>query len=96
VTDFVSKSHPTQSTRSCTVAISQTTEKRKDGRLFHLSTPKKNFQSFAVMCRKPHVASSICLRTTIFQNPEWTLWTHYILNWVYNNTHALTGSVIYA
>jgi hypothetical protein len=36
---------------------------------------KKNFQSFAVICRKPHVASSICLRATIFQNPEWTLWT---------------------
>jgi hypothetical protein len=25
---------------------------------------------------KPHVASSICLRATIFENPEWTLWTH--------------------
>jgi hypothetical protein len=25
---------------------------------------------------KPHVASSICLRATIFQNPKWTLWTH--------------------
>jgi hypothetical protein len=30
-------------------------------------------------CRKPHVASSICLRATIFQNPEWALWTHCIL-----------------
>jgi hypothetical protein len=39
---------------------------------------KKNFQSFAVICRKPHVASSIYLRATIFQNPEWTLWTHCI------------------
>jgi hypothetical protein len=29
--------------------------------------------------RKPHVASSICLRATIFQNPEWTLWTHCII-----------------
>jgi hypothetical protein len=36
----------------------------------------KNFQSFTVICRKPHVASSICLRATIFQNPEGTLWTH--------------------
>jgi hypothetical protein len=27
--------------------------------------------------RKPHVASPICLRATIFQNPEWTLWTQY-------------------
>jgi hypothetical protein len=27
--------------RSSTVAISQTTEKRKDGRLFHLSASKK-------------------------------------------------------
>jgi hypothetical protein len=26
--------------------------------------------------RKPHVASPICLRVTIFQNPEGTLWTH--------------------
>jgi hypothetical protein len=26
--------------------------------------------------RKPHVTSSICLRATIFQNPEWTLWTY--------------------
>jgi hypothetical protein len=31
------------------------TEKCKDGRLFHLSASKKNFQSFAVICRKPHV-----------------------------------------
>ena len=36
----------------------------------------KNFQGFTVICRKPHVASSICLRPTIFQNPEGTLWTH--------------------
>jgi hypothetical protein len=40
---------------------------------------KKNFQSFTVICRKSHVASSICLRATIFQNPEGTLWTHCIL-----------------
>jgi hypothetical protein len=39
----------------------------------------KNFHSFAVICHKPHVATSICLRATIFQNPEWTLWTHCIL-----------------
>jgi hypothetical protein len=32
---------------------------------------KKNFQSFTVICRKPHVASSICLRPTIFRNPDW-------------------------
>jgi hypothetical protein len=31
---------------------------------------KKDFQSFAVISRKPHVARSICLRTTIFQNRE--------------------------
>jgi hypothetical protein len=36
----------------------------------------KNFQSFTVICRKPHMASSICLRATIFQIPEGTLWTH--------------------
>jgi hypothetical protein len=39
---------------------------------------KKNFQSFTVICCKPHVASSLCLRATIFQNPEGTLWTHCI------------------
>jgi hypothetical protein len=39
---------------------------------------KKNFQSFTVVCRKPHVASSICLRATVFQNPEGILWTHCI------------------
>jgi hypothetical protein len=54
----------------------QLTEKRKDGHLFHLLTAKKTFQSFTVICLKPHVASSICLRATIFQNPEGTLWTH--------------------
>jgi hypothetical protein len=42
----------------------------------HLVGGKKNFQSFTVICRKLHVASSICLRATIFQNPEGTLWTH--------------------
>jgi hypothetical protein len=57
----------------------QLTEKRKDGRLFHLSYQKKNFQSFAVICRKPHVASSICLRATSFQNPEWILLAHCII-----------------
>jgi hypothetical protein len=38
----------------------------------------KNFQSFTVIFRKLHVASSICLRATIFQNPEGTLWTRCI------------------
>jgi hypothetical protein len=33
--------HPTQRARSCTVAISQLTEKRKDGRLCHLLAAKK-------------------------------------------------------
>jgi hypothetical protein len=37
---------------------------------------QKNFQSFTVICSKPHVASSICLRATIFQKPEGALWTH--------------------
>jgi hypothetical protein len=73
--------HPTQRARSCTVAISQLTEKRKDDRLCHLLAAKKNFQSFTVICRKPHVASSICLRATIFQNPEGTLWTHCMSAW---------------
>jgi hypothetical protein len=30
-----------------------------------------------MICQKPHVDSSICLRATIFQKPEGTLWTHY-------------------
>jgi hypothetical protein len=54
----------------------QVTETRKDGLVFHMSASGKNFQSFAVICRKTHVAGSICLRATIFQNPECTLWTH--------------------
>jgi hypothetical protein len=41
---------------------------------------KKHFQIFTVICVKPHVASSICLRATIFQIPEGTLWTHCMLN----------------
>jgi hypothetical protein len=39
----------------------------------------KNFQSFPMICRKPHMASSIYLRATIFQNPEGTLGTHCII-----------------
>jgi hypothetical protein len=42
----------------------------------NLLAPKENFQSFTMICRKPHVAISICLRATIFENPEGTLWTH--------------------
>jgi hypothetical protein len=37
---------------------------------------KKTFKSFTMICRKPHMASSICLCATIFQKPEGTLWTH--------------------
>jgi hypothetical protein len=44
----------------------------------------KNFQSFTVICRKPHVAGSICLRAKIFQNPEGTLWTHCIFSLHYS------------
>jgi hypothetical protein len=29
-----------------------------------------------MICRKMHMTRSICLRATIFQNPEGTLWTH--------------------
>jgi hypothetical protein len=36
----------------------------------------KEFRSFFMIRRKPHVACSICLRAKIFQNPEETLWTH--------------------
>jgi hypothetical protein len=37
---------------------------------------RKNFQSFTIICRKPHIAISICLRATTFQNSEGTLWTY--------------------
>jgi hypothetical protein len=40
---------------------------------------KKKFHSFTIICRKPHVASAINLRVSIFQNPQWTLWTHCII-----------------
>jgi hypothetical protein len=57
----------------------------------------KNFQSFTVICRKPHVASSICLRAKIFQNPEETLWTHCRwknnFQWANVNICALISSV---
>jgi hypothetical protein len=33
-----------------------------------------------MICRKPHVAGSICLRANIFQNPEGILWTHCTLS----------------
>jgi hypothetical protein len=36
----------------------------------------KKLQSFTMICRRPHMAISICLRATIFQNPEGTLWIH--------------------
>jgi hypothetical protein len=55
------------------------TEKRTDGRLCHIIAAEENFQSFTMICRKPHVASSICLHAIIFQNPEGTLWTHYMI-----------------
>jgi hypothetical protein len=31
----------------------------------------KNFQNLCMICPKPHVAISICLRATIFQTPKW-------------------------
>jgi hypothetical protein len=42
-------------------------------------------------CRKPHVASSICLRATIFQNSEGPLWINCISSvtvswWLINYT----------
>jgi hypothetical protein len=40
----------------------------------------ENFQSFTMICRQPFVASLICLRATIFQNPEGTLWSHFIID----------------
>jgi tRNA(Met) C34 N-acetyltransferase TmcA len=40
-----------------------------------------------MICRKPHVASSISLRTTIFQNPDKTLWIH--CSFVYVTLHCV-------
>jgi hypothetical protein len=51
------------------------TEKRKDDCLCHLLAAKK-VKNFTMICRKQHMVSSICLRATIFRNPEGTLWTH--------------------
>jgi hypothetical protein len=42
----------------------------------------KNFQSFNMICRKLHMASSICLNATIFQNPEGTLRIHYMFRFL--------------
>jgi hypothetical protein len=53
----------------------QLTEKRKYGRMCHMLAAMKNSQSFSMICRKPHMASSICLRAIIFQNSAGTLWT---------------------
>jgi hypothetical protein len=58
------------------------------------------FQSFTVFCRKPNLASSICLRATIFQNPEGTLWTHCITRsssrrrWYHRDGRAERVSVV--
>jgi hypothetical protein len=50
----------------------QLTENRKDGRLYHLLAAEKVPEFIMIYC-KPHMASSICLRATIFQNTEGTL-----------------------
>ena len=42
--------------------------------------PEDTVRGWLVISHKPHVASSILLRATIFQNPEGTLWTHCIIN----------------
>ncbi|PNF41594.1 hypothetical protein B7P43_G11562 [Cryptotermes secundus] len=42
------------------------------------ATKGELIESFTMICHKPHVASSICLRDTIIQNPDGTLWTHCI------------------
>jgi hypothetical protein len=58
----------------------QLTEKRKDGRdgrWCNLLAPR-NFRSFTMICRKLHLVCSNFLRSTIFQNPEGTLWSHCI------------------
>jgi hypothetical protein len=53
----------------------QLTEKRNDGRLCHLLVAKILLE-FHYDLPQTHMASSICLRATIFQNREGTLWTH--------------------
>jgi hypothetical protein len=47
-----------------------------------------------MICPKPHVASSICLRATIFQNPEGTLRTHCTLN-LWDITTTFSAVVIF-
>ncbi|PNF42443.1 hypothetical protein B7P43_G09591, partial [Cryptotermes secundus] len=47
--------------------------------LHDLKTRIRSAISFTMICSKPRVASSICLRATIFQNADGTLWTHCII-----------------
>jgi hypothetical protein len=56
---------------------------------------RKNFQSSTVICRKPHVASSICLRATIFQNPKGLCGhTVYTLAYFFSTHVSLSVSVL--
>ncbi|PNF37690.1 hypothetical protein B7P43_G11716, partial [Cryptotermes secundus] len=39
-------------------------------------TKGAHIEMFTMICRKPHVASSVSSRNTIFQNPDATSWTY--------------------
>jgi hypothetical protein len=54
----------------------------------------KNFRTFTMICRKPHVASSICLRATIFQNPEGTLWTDCVYSSTLRKNRMITNAFL--
>jgi hypothetical protein len=70
----------------------QLTEKQKMSAYANLLAAKR-FQSFTMICRKPHMARSICFRATIFQNPEGTLWSHCIQNQGYFHHSGRVGLV---
>jgi hypothetical protein len=72
---FCLKKHPTQRAHSC---ISPFHKRLRNVKMaaYAICWQQKNFQSFTMICRKPHMASSICLHATSFQNPVGTLWTH--------------------
>jgi hypothetical protein len=54
----------------------------------HLFAAKK-LPDFHYNLPQTHVASSICLRATIFQNPEGTLWTHCMYKIVFLQMYTL-------
>jgi hypothetical protein len=73
VTDFVSKSIPHNARVHAQWPFhKQLRDERKDGRLWQSVCGEKKLPEFHYDLPQTHVASSICLSATIFQNPEGT------------------------